>query len=423
MSLPDAEKERLAAGCVGVKRTTGQHPGGMVVLPKAYDICQFTAVQHPADDLQSTFVTTHYDFGSMHDILVKLDILGHDDPTMMHMLEELTGINFKDIPLDDKQVMSLFSSPKALGVTPQDIGCNTGTFGVPEFGTSFVRQMLEDTHPTTMQELIRISGLSHGTDVWLGNAKDLIDQGIAPLSQCLCTRDDIMNQLMEMGVPAKMAFDTMENVRKGKGLRPEMADAMHEHNVPQWFEDSCRKIKYMFPKGHAVAYVTMALRVAWYKVYYPQAYYAAYFTIRGDGFDATTMILPIEQLRAKLQDAYDRDAEKKLSAKEKDEITAMELVLEMMARGYYFLPADLYKSDVKNFIPEGEKGLRVPFTALGGLGESAAQGIVDARSTPFISVEDFKNRAHVSQSVCDMLREHGCLKDLAETNQVTLFNF
>ncbi len=423
ISLPDAEKERLAAGCVGVKRTTGQHPGGMVVLPKAYDICQFTAVQHPADDLQSTFVTTHYDFGSMHDILVKLDILGHDDPTMMHMLEELTGINFKDIPLDDKQVMSLFSSPKALGVTPKDIGCNTGTFGVPEFGTSFVRQMLEDTHPTTMQELIRISGLSHGTDVWLGNAKDLIDQGIAPLSQCLCTRDDIMNQLMEMGVPAKMAFDTMENVRKGKGLRPEMADAMHEHNVPQWFEDSCRKIKYMFPKGHAVAYVTMALRVAWYKVYYPQAYYAAYFTIRGDGFDATTMILPIDQLRAKLQDAYDRDAEKKLSAKEKDEITAMELVLEMMARGYYFLPADLYKSDVSRFIPEGERGLRVPFTALGGLGESAAQGIVDARSTPFISVEDFKNRAHVSQSVCDMLREHGCLKDMAETNQVTLFNF
>ncbi|MBR6754220.1 MAG: PolC-type DNA polymerase III, partial [Clostridia bacterium] len=208
-----------------------------------------------------------------------------------------------------------------------------------------------------------------------------------------------------------------------KGLRPEMADAMHEHNVPQWFEDSCRKIKYMFPKGHAVAYVTMALRVAWYKVYYPQAYYAAYFTIRGDGFDATTMILPIDQLRAKLQDAYDRDAEKKLSAKEKDEITAMELVLEMMARGYYFLPADLYKSDVSRFIPEGERGLRVPFTALGGLGESAAQGIVDARSTPFISVEDFKNRAHVSQSVCDMLREHGCLKDMAETNQVTLFNF
>jgi len=421
ITVSDAEKERLAAGCVGVKRTTGQHPGGMVVLPKAYDICQFTAVQHPADDLESTFVTTHYDFGSMHDILVKLDILGHDDPTMMHMLEELTGVNFKDIPLDDKKVMSLFKSPEALGVTPEEINCTTGTFGVPEFGTAFVRQMLDDTHPTTMQELIRISGLSHGTDVWLGNAKDLIDQGIAPLSQCLCTRDDIMNQLMEMGVPAKMAFDTMENVRKGKGLKPEMADAMHEHNVPQWFEDSCRKIKYMFPKGHAVAYVTMALRVAWYKVYYPQAYYCAYFTIRGDGFDACTMILPIDQLRQKLQDMYHQDQEKKLSAKEKDEITAMEMVLEMMARGYYFLPADLYKSDVVNFRPEGEKGIRVPFTALGGLGESAAQGIVEAREIPFISVEDLKNRGKVSSAVLDLLRDHGCLKDLAETNQVTLF--
>ncbi|MBQ4074720.1 MAG: PolC-type DNA polymerase III [Clostridia bacterium] len=421
LTVSDAEKERLAAGCVGVKRTTGQHPGGMVVLPKAYDICQFTAVQHPADDLESTFVTTHYDFGSMHDILVKLDILGHDDPTMMHMLEELTGVNFKDIPLDDKKVMSLFKSPEALGVKPEDIGCTTGTFGVPEFGTAFVRQMLDDTHPTTMQELIRISGLSHGTDVWLGNAKDLIDQGIAPLSQCLCTRDDIMNQLMEMGVPAKMAFDTMENVRKGKGLKPEMADAMHEHNVPQWFEDSCRKIKYMFPKGHAVAYVTMALRVAWYKVYYPQAYYCAYFTIRGDGFDASTMILPIDQLRQKLKDMYAMDQEKKTTAKDKDAITAMEMVLEMMARGYYFLPADLYKSEVTNFRPEGEKGIRVPFTALGGLGEAAAQGIVEAREIPFISVEDLKNRGKVSSAVLDLLREHGCLKDLAETNQVTLF--
>ena len=421
LTVSEAEKERLAAGCVGVKRTTGQHPAGMVVLPQQYDICQFTAVQHPADDVESTTVTTHYDFNSMHDILVKLDILGHDDPTMLHMLEELTGVNFKKIPLDDKGVMSLFSSPKALGVTKEEINCNTGTFGVPEFGTAFVRQMLEDTHPSTMQELIRISGLSHGTDVWLGNAKDLIDKGIVPLSQCLCTREDIMNQLMQQGVPAKMAFDTMEYVRKGKGLKPELADAMHEHNVPAWFEESCRKIKYMFPKGHAAAYVTMALRVAYYKVYYPQAYYAAYFTIRGDGFDACTMILPIDQLRQKLKEAYQADQEKKTTAKDKDAITAMELVLEMMARGYYFLPADLYKSDVKRFIPEGEKGLRVPFTALGGLGEAAAQGIVDARSDPFISVEDLKNRGKVSSAVLDLLRDHGCLKDLAETNQVTLF--
>ena len=421
LTVSDAEKERLAAGCVGVKRTTGQHPAGMVVLPQEYDICQFTAVQHPADDLESPTVTTHYDFNSMHDILVKLDILGHDDPTMLHMLEEITGVNFREIPLGDPGVMSLFSSPAALGVTKEEINCNTGTFGVPEFGTAFVRQMLEDTHPSTMQELIRISGLSHGTDVWLGNAKDLIDQGIVPLAQCLCTREDIMNQLMQMGVPAKMAFDTMEFVRKGKGLKPEMVEAMHEHNVPAWFEESCRKIKYMFPKGHAAAYVTMALRVAWYKVYRPQAYYAAYFTIRGDGFDACTMILPIDQLREKLKEMYDLDAQKKTSQKDKDAITAMELVLEMMARGFYFLPADLYKSDVKRFIPEGEKGLRVPFTALGGLGEAAAIGIVEARATPFISVEDLKNRAKVSSAVCDLLREHGCLKDLAETNQVTLF--
>ncbi len=421
LTVSEAEKDRLAQGCVGVKRTTGQHPAGMVVLPKEYDICQFTAVQHPADDMESQTVTTHYDFGSMHDILVKLDILGHDDPTMLHMLEELTGVNFRKIPLDDKKVMSLFSSPEALGVTPEEIGCNTGTFGVPEMGTTFVRQMLEDTHPSTMQELIRISGLSHGTDVWLGNAKDLIDQGVVPLSQCLCTREDIMNQLMQMGVPAKMAFDTMESVRKGRGLKPEMVEAMHEHNVPAWVEDSCRKIKYMFPKGHAAAYVTMALRVAYYKVYYPLAYYAAYFTIRGDGFDACTMILPIEQIRQKLSEMYQLDQEKKTTAKDKDSITALEMVLEMMARGYSFLPADLYKSDVRRFLPEGDHSLRVPFTALGGLGEAAAQGIVDARHDPFISVEDLKNRGKVSSAVLDLLREHGCLEGLAETNQVTLF--
>ena len=420
-TVTEAEKSRLAAGCVGVKRTTGQHPGGMVVLPREYEIYQFTAVQHPADDASNGIVTTHYDFGSMHDILVKLDILGHDDPTMMHMLEELTGIHYLSIPLDDKKVMSLFSSPEALGVTQKDIDCTTGTLGVPEFGTSFVRQMLDDTKPTTMQELIRISGLSHGTDVWLGNAKDLIVNGIAPLSQCLCTRDDIMNQLMAIGVAPKMAFDTMENVRKGKGLKPEMEEAMREHNVPQWFVDSCKKIQYMFPKGHAVAYVTMALRVAWYKVYHPLAYYAAYFTIRGDGFDAMEMLLPIEQITEKLNNAYELDAQKLLSAKDKDGITAMEMVREMLARGFSFLPADLYKSDVRRFLPENDKQLRVPFTALGGLGESAAEGIAAARSTPFLSIEDLKERAKVSSAVIELLRTHGCLDDLAESSQVSLF--
>ena len=307
------------------------------------------------------------------------------------------------------------------GITREDIGCTTGTLGIPEFGTSFVRGMLDETHPTTMEELIRISGLSHGTDVWLGNARDLIMNGVAPLRECICTRDDIMNALIGYGVESKMAFTTMESVRKGRGLKPEMEEAMHEHGVPQWFIDSCKKIKYMFPKGHAVAYVTMALRVAWYKVYCPQAYYAAYFTIRGDGFDACTMLLPIDQLRQKLAEQHQLDAEKKLSAKEQDGVTAMEMVLEMMARGFYFLPADLYKSDVKRFIPEGEKALRVPFTALGGLGESAAQGIVESRGTAFISVEDLKNRAKLSSAVIDLLREHGSLGSLSETSQVTLF--
>ncbi len=420
-TVTEAEKGRLAAGCVGVKRTTGQHPGGMVVLPREYDICQFTAVQHPADDLKSGIITTHYDFGSMHDILVKLDILGHDDPTMMHMLEELTGVNYLSIPLDDKKVMSLFTSPEALGVTREQIGCTTGTLGIPEFGTSFVRQMLDDTKPTTMQELIRLSGLSHGTDVWLGNAKDLIVGGVAPLSQCLCTRDDIMNQLMALGVAPKMAFDTMENVRKGKGLKPEMEEAMLEKNVPAWLIDSCKKIKYMFPKGHAVAYVTMALRVAWYKVYHPLAYYAAYFTIRGDGFDAAEMLLPVPQITEKLDHAYELDAQKMLSAKEKDGITAMEMVREMLSRGFGFLPADLYKSDARRFLPEGDRQLRVPLISLGGLGEAAAEGIAAARQTPFLSVEDLKDRARLSSAVVELLRVHGSLEGLAESSQVSLF--
>ncbi len=422
LTASEAEKNRLAAGCVGIKRTTGQHPAGMVVVPKEYDICQFTAIQHPADDLECGITTTHFDFSSMHDILVKLDILGHDDPTMLHFLEELTHVNYRDIPLDDKKVMSLFKGPEALGVTSAEIDCNTGTLGVPEFGTPFVRGMLMDTKPTTMQELIRISGLSHGTDVWLGNAKDLIDRGIAPLSQCLCTRDDIMNQLMEMGVEAKMAFDIMENVRKGKGLKPEMEAAMTEHNVPAWFIDSCHKIKYMFPKGHAVAYVTMALRVAWYKVYRPLAYYAAYFTIRGDGFDACQMILPSKDAAmAKLKEFREKAAAKDHTAKDDSLVTAMEMVVEMMARGFRFAPADLYKSEVSKFQPWGDNALLVPFTALGGLGESAAQSIVDARKDPFISVEDLRLRTKASNTVIDLLRSMGCLKGLPETSQVSLF--
>ena len=419
--LSEAEMNRLALGCVGVKRTTGQHPAGMVVLPKEYEIQQFVAIQHPANDMSNPVVTTHYDFGSMHDVLVKLDVLGHDDPTMIRMLMDLTGVDARTIPLTDPKVISLFSSTEALGVTPEQIGSNTGTYGVPEFGTKFVRQMLEETRPTTMDELIRISGLSHGTDVWIGNAQEIVKNGIAPFSSCICTRDDIMNALMDYGVEPKMAFDTMEFVRKGKGLKPEMEQAMIEHNVPEWFIDSCKKIKYMFPKGHAVAYVTMSLRVAWYKVYRPAAYYCAYYTVRADCFDASILGGTYETIRARYREMEEN---KDITQKEKDLMIVMELVMEMLCRGIRFAPVDLEKSDATQFQLLSDTLIRMPFNALPGLGEAAAQAIVEARSqSPFISVEDLRNRGKVSQSLIDLMRECGCLGDLPETNQTTLFSF
>jgi len=416
-----AHKERLAAGCVGVKRTTGQHPGGIVVLPKEYDICQFTAIQHPADDIEGSTLTTHYDFNSMHDILVKLDCLGHDDPTMIHRLEELTGVNFKQIPLDDKKVMSLFSKPDALGVTVEDLMWETGTLGIPEFGTSFVRGMLMETRPTTMEELVRISGLSHGTDVWLGNAQDIINSGKAKLAQCFCTRDDIMNFLIYKGMQEKMSFDIMESVRKGRGLKPEWEEAMREHDVPEWAIDSCKKIKYMFPRGHAVAYVTMGLRVAWYKVYRPQAYYAAYFSIRGDGFDAGRMLLSIETLRDRLTEFANR--EEKMSVREKQEENAYHMLLEMQLRGIRMLPVDLYHSHLNRFLIEGND-LRCPFTSINGFPEAAAQGIIETRdiNRPYISIEDLKQRAHIGGSTIEALRSQGALEGMPETSQVDLFS-
>ena len=391
-------------------------------MPKEYEIYQFTAVQHPADDLNSDFTTTHFDFNSMHDILVKLDCLGHDDPTVLHMLEELTGIGYKDVPLDDPDVRSLFSSPKALGVTPEDIGCLTGTFGVPEFGTSFVRGMLDETKPTTMEELLRISGLSHGTDVWIGNAQEIIKAGIAPLASCICCRDDIMNALIDYGVAPKMSFDTMESVRKGRGLKPEMEEAMIEHNVPAWFIDSCKKIKYMFPKGHAVAYVTMALRIAWYKVHRPAAYYCAYYTVRADCFDASVLGGSLESIRGRYKEMEANS--KDLTQKDKDLMIIMELVIEMLCRGIKLAPVDLYKSDATKFQVVDDQTIRMPFNALPGLGEAAAQSIVDAREqSPFISIEDLRNRTKISASLIDLLREGGCLGNLPESNQTTLFSF
>ncbi|MBR6028317.1 MAG: PolC-type DNA polymerase III [Clostridia bacterium] len=416
--IGNTEKSRLAEGLVGIKRTTGQHPGGMVVVPKENDINEFTAVQHPADDMDSDFTTTHFDFNSMHDKLVKLDCLGHDDPTMMHMLEELTGIHFQDVPLDDWDVRSLFHKPDALGVTTEDILCNTGTYGVPEFGTGFVRNMLDETHPSTMEELLRISGLSHGTDVWTGNAQQIIADGLATLSDCVCCRDDIMNYLIKMGVEPKMAFTTMEDVRKGKGLKPEMVEAMESHHVPEWYIESCRKIKYMFPKGHAVAYVTMALRVAWFKLHYPSAYYATFLTVRAKGFDAATMLLDPHTCRQRIRELRSMD---KATAKDKEDQTALELVLEMNMRGIRLLPVDLYRSDVRRFTIENGD-LRCPLTSLGGLGESSALPIVEARRQgPFISVEDLRSRARLGQGVIDMLRANGALEGLAESNQISMF--
>ncbi len=415
----EAEKSRLVAGCVGVKRTTGQHPGGIVVLPKDYEIYQFTAVQHPADDTESAIVTTHYDFGSMHDVLVKLDILGHDDPTMINMLERLTGVKALEIPLNDPDVMSLFTSPNALGVTQKEIRCTTGTLGIPEFGTRFVRGMLDATKPSTMEELVRISGLSHGTDVWLGNASDLIASRTATLSECICTRDDIMNALMLLGVEPVIAFNTMESVRKGKGLTTQMELAMRAANTPEWFIDSCKKIKYMFPKAHAAAYVTMGLRVAWFKVYRPKAYYTAYYTIRATAFDIGIMGGDAESLKELLDD-YDTRW-KELTAAEKDQVILVELALEMVTRGLKFLPIDLYASDASDFQMMDE-GILPPFTAIPGIGLSAAQSLCEVRKAgPFLSIEDVKIRSKVSSAVMESLRNYGVLADLSETSQVSLF--
>ncbi|MCL2866259.1 MAG: PolC-type DNA polymerase III [Clostridia bacterium] len=414
----EAEVKRLAAGCTGVKKTTGQHPGGMVIIPSNYDVYSFTAMQHPADNPDKGIITTHIDFESMHDTLVKLDILGHDNPSMIYELENLTHIRADDLPLDDPQCLSLFTGPEALGVSAEDIGCATGTLGIPEFGTEFVRGMLEETKPKTVQELICISGLSHGTNVWRGNTQDIIKAGIAPLKDCICTREDIMLGLIRKGVDTKMAFDTMEHVRRGKGLTPAMEEAMLEAGVSAWFIDSCKKIQYMFPKGHAVAYVMGALRIAWYKIYRPTAYYAAYFTIRGDGFDATRMLSSPNVIRETLE-GY-RTRKQKITAKERTEIIAWELVLEMRLRGISFLPCDLYKSDVSRFIIEDEN-LRVPFTSLTGVGATAAQNIVKERETPFISIEDLKKRAKVPSDAIALLRTHGCLRGLDEYSQVSMF--
>ena len=418
LSLTGAEKERLARGITGVKRTTGQHPAGMVVLPKEYEIYQFTPIQHPADDMTTDTITTHFDFNSMHDVLVKLDVLGHDDPTMLRKLQDITGIAPQKVPLHDPEVfgkiISLFTSPEALGITAEQLGvAETGTLGVPEFGTSFVRGMLKETKPSTMEELIRISGLSHGTDVWLGNAQDLVRQGI-PLRECFCTRDDIMNALIASGVEASMAFKTMEAVRKGRGLTPQMEEAMQNAQVPGWYIETCKKIKYMFPKGHAVAYVTMALRIAYFKVFYPAAYYCCYLARNAESFDATRMTTEnVETLRGMIEDIKALDKSERTATKD-DEMTILEILIEMNLRGVHVKKADLSRSAADMFMIDTDGNLLAPLTSIPGITRSAAEKLESAqKEKPFSSVSDMRHRG-IGQRVIRQLRRSGCLRDLPE---------
>jgi DNA polymerase-3 subunit alpha (Gram-positive type) len=409
----------LINGCTGVKRTTGQHPGGIMVVPRDMDVHHFTPIQHPADDKSSGTITTHFDYHSISSRLVKLDILGHDDPTVIRMLEDLTGIDAQTISLDDTETMSLFSSTTALNLTPAQLGSTVGTFGIPEFGTKFVRQMLEDTKPKTFSELVRISGFSHGTDVWLNNAQDLIKAGTAKLSEAISARDDIMMYLIHKGVDPSLAFKTMEGVRKGKGIKVEDVAKLREKNVPEWYIDSCQKIKYMFPKAHAVAYVMMAFRIAYCKVHHPVAFYAAYFTVRGTDFDAELILQGEVVLRNKLAEFEAKG--NNITVKEKGLLTIVEMALEMYLRGFNFQRVDLYKSDATKFLVVNN-GLLPPLSSLQGVGENAAHNIVLTRGgNPFSSLEDLRNRAHISKTVIEILKTHGCLNDLPESDQMMLF--
>ncbi|MFD2628419.1 PolC-type DNA polymerase III [Oceanobacillus kapialis] len=415
----NAEVDRLVQGCTGVKRTTGQHPGGIIVVPEDKEIFDFTPIQFPADDRKSEWRTTHFDFHSIHDNLLKLDILGHDDPTVIRMLQDLSGIDPKTIPTDDEEVMKIFSGTESLGVTPEQIYCKTGTLGVPEFGTKFVRQMLEDTKPSTFAELVIISGLSHGTDVWLGNAQELINDGICELPDVIGCRDDIMVYLMHKGLEASLAFKIMEFVRKGKGLQDEWITEMKKHGVPDWYIESCKKIKYMFPKAHAAAYVLMAVRIAWFKVHHPIFFYAAYFTVRADDFELDTMIKGPTAIKQRIDSITAKGNE--APPKEKSLLTVLELSLEMCERGFHFKKVDLYKSSATEFIVDGD-ALLPPFNAVDGLGTNAALNIVKAREEgEFLSKEDLRERSKISKTVLEYLDNHGCLDGMAEKNQLSLF--
>ena len=420
-----AEENRLTLGCTGVKRTTGQHPGGMVVVPDTYEIYDFCPIQHPADDVAGGLLTTHFEFKYLHDTLLKLDELGHDMPTFYKYFEEYTGIPVDSIPMNDPKVYSLLTSPEALGVTPEQIDSQTGTFGIPEMGTNFVRGMLVEARPKNFSELIQISGLSHGTDVWTGNADELIRSGTCTIAEVIGCRDSIMLYLLRKGLEPKMAFDIMEAVRKGKvakgGFQPGWEEAMREHEVPDWYIESCRKIKYMFPKAHAVAYLMSAIRLMWYKIYKPQAFYAVYFTVRGDDIDYEAAIGGAAVARAHME-AVKRRLKEEKNAKDEDVLVSLQLVNEMLSRGYEFLPIELGKSRGSKYVVEDDK-VRLPFSALKGLGGAAAEALerVTIHGEEYISLEELQQASGVGSSILDRLRQVGALGDLPESSQVSFF--
>jgi len=416
-----AEIERLAQGMTGVKRTTGQHPGGILIVPREYEVYDFTPIQYPADDQKSLWQTTHMDYHSIHDNLLKMDILGHDDPTMVRTLKDMSGIDPQSIPANDPGVLSLFTSTEALGVTPEQIFSNTGTLGLPEFGTNFVRGMLTETQPHTYSELLQISGLSHGTDVWVGNANELIENGTATIGTVIGTRDKIMTDLINWGVPAADAFNIMEKVRKGKGITEEYQKQLREEKIPEWYIQSMLKIKYMFPRAHAAAYVLMALRIAYFKVYFPTIYYATYFSVRADAFDIVAMSRGKDATKAAIQKlkSLGNDA----TVGDKNLLTVLEMANEALERNITFAMVDLNKSEALEWVIDGDT-LIPPFVSLPGLGDNVAKQIVAARTEkPFISKEDLKKRGKVSQTIIEFMTLHSVLDGLPDENQLSLFDF